>query len=149
MTMNKILMMACVTVTAIGLTGCDTLKQAGATRDGGNYVFSASAEAVASEPGDAANLAQARLAAAVNAKAALLEKIKGAKISSSATVADLMFKDQDAASMTRGWLSRAEVTYETKEADRLGDVDQEGIIAATASLTLSRAELRKLSKYVD
>lgn len=147
--MKKIIALMSLTAVTAALVGCQSMNEAGATRDGGNYTFSATAEAVSVRPTNEHDLAKARLAAAVNAKAALLEKIKGAKVSSKATVGDLLFTSQEAQSVTKGWLSRAEVTYAADAPDRLGDVANPGIVTATATLTLTRSELRQLAKFVD
>jgi hypothetical protein len=115
----------------------------------GNYMFEATGISVAQNPDDEYNVAKSHIAAAVNAKAALLEKVKGARVSSEATVGDLLLKSQDAQSFTRGWLSRATVTYKHQKPDRLGEVEQPATIKAKASMTLSREQIDKLKKYVD
>ncbi len=149
--MKKALLIAvCMGIATVGLVGCkSTLKEAGAVEENGSFVFSASAHGVSLDPSDHHDLAKAKVAARVNAKAALLEQIKGARINSEATVADLLLTSQEAQLLTRGWLSRATISYETTEPDRLGDVDQPGIITATATLKVTRAELRELAMYVD
>lgn len=120
-----------------------------AVTEDGNYLFEATGMSVAQNPDNAHQVAKARLAAAINARAALLEKIKGAQVSSEATVGDLLLKSQEAQSYTHGWLARATVTYERQRPNRLGEVAQPEMIKAKASMTLSADQLHKLKKFVD
>lgn len=134
-------------VLALVCIGCVTMAVPGATiTEDGAVMFSATGEAVAAKEDDALAAAEARLAAAVVAKANLLEKIKGAMITSSASVGDLMFRDQEAQLKVMGWLSRATVEYETPAPTKLGTSP---IVKATASLTLSQEEYLVMQKYVE
>jgi hypothetical protein len=134
-------------VLALVCIGCTSMMVPGATlTDDGCIMFSADGQAVAAKEDDALAMAEARLAAAVVAKANLLEKIKGAMVSSSASTGDLMFRDQEAQVKVMGFLSRATVTYQEPPATRLATTP---IVTATASLTLSQEDYCQLQKFVE
>ncbi|MCH8541496.1 MAG: hypothetical protein LAT58_12105, partial [Opitutales bacterium] len=65
------------------------------------------------------------------------------------TVADLVLESQKASSMTRGWVSRATISYEMPEYDRLGEPEMGGIVTATAKLVIDRNKLDDLAKFID
>ena len=134
-------------VLALVCIGCVTMAVPGATiTDDGCVMFSADGQAVATKEDDALAMAEARLAAAVIAKANLLEKVKGAMVSSSVAVGDLMFRSQEAEVKVQGFLSRATVTYAAAPDTRLGTSP---VVTATASLVLSQEEMLSLEDYVE
>jgi hypothetical protein len=134
-------------VLALVCIGCVQMTVPGATMtEDGCVMFSADGQAVAAKEDDALAGAEARLAAAVVAKANLLEKIKGAMVTSSASVGDLMFRSQEAELEVAGFLSRATVTYAAAPDTRLGTSP---VVTATASLVLTPEELASLEKYVE
>ncbi|MCH8541166.1 MAG: hypothetical protein LAT58_10415, partial [Opitutales bacterium] len=104
--MNKLLIIiASIGISTMGLVGCQTSSKeagAGAVKENASYVFTASADAVSMDPENNHDWAKAKHAASVNARAALLEQVKGARINSQSTVADLVLESQKASSMTRG-----------------------------------------------
>jgi len=127
--------------------GCQTAPVVpGAKTVDSCVVFSATGCSVAaSESG--LDMEKARVAAAVIAKANLLELIKGAHISASVSVDDLEFAGQEAATMVEGLLARAMITYAAT-----ADVPEYEMpvltITATASLALAPAEVALLKAYV-
>ena len=134
-------------VLALVCIGCMTMAVPGATvTDDGCIMFSADGEAVAAKEEDELSKAEARLAATVIAKANLLEKIKGAMVTKSESVGDLMFRSQEAELKVMGFLSRATVTIAGEPTTRLGATS---VVKATASLTLSPDEMGTLEKYVE
>ena len=134
-------------VLALVCIGCVQMAVPGATiTDDGCVMFSADGEAVAAKADDALAMAEAKVAAGVVAKANLLEKIKGALITSSASVGDLMFRSQEAELEVQGYLARATVTYKAEEATRLAP---SLIVKATATLVLSPEEYAAVQDYVE
>lgn len=136
----------------IGVAGCaqpeaqpEPWRVTGAdmTEDG-IAVFSAKGEAPVVETEDPVVLAKARLAAATIAKANLLEKVKGAVVTGNVTVGDLMFQNQAASTMVRGYLARASVVIEETPRGVAPD-----IVIATATLNLSPDDYADLAQYVE
>lgn len=133
-------------VLALVCIGCAQMAVPGATITDEGIEFSATGEAVAAKEDDALAMAEAKVAACVVAKANLLEKIKGAMITSSASVGDLMFRSQEAELEVRGYLARATVTVEDAPDTRLGTSP---IVTAKATLVLSEEEYAALQDYVE
>ena len=134
-------------VLALVCIGCVQMSVPGATiTDDGCVMFSAEGQAVASKEDDALAMAEARVAAAVVAKANLLEAVKGAMLTSSASVGDLMFRSQEAELEVQGFLSRSTVTYAAPPATRLGTSP---VVTAVATLVLSPEEYANLAAYVE
>lgn len=138
--------LAFVGLLAVLLAGCALPTVPGATVEDGKYVFSAQASSVCDKEGDALAKEEAAVAAAVMAKANLLEKIKGIVLSQNVAVSDLMFKSQEAATMVEGFLARATVELVPQQESRL---PQPPVVTAKATLTLSSDQLRKLKAYVE
>ncbi|MCC5790721.1 MAG: hypothetical protein JJT75_13905 [Opitutales bacterium] len=151
--MNKLLLIiASLGISTMGLVGCKTTSHeagAGAVKQNSSYVFTATGDGVSLDPENNHDWAKAKHAASVNARAALLEQVKGARINSQSTVADLVLESQKASSMTRGWVSRATISYEMPEYDRLGEPEMGGIVTATAKLVIDRNKLDDLAKFID
>lgn len=119
--------------------------------DAGTLIFSAEGQSIAAAS-DQVSLAKARVAAATVAKANLLETIKGALVSSSVNVGDLMFKSQEASTTVQGWLARTSVVVEdiVVEASRLpAPAPGDQIVTAVASLEISACDLDDLKEYVE
>jgi len=146
--MKKVLAIALVGIMAIGLVGCATRLVPGAewTEDG-TILFMAEGVSVASD-GTPLAAAKARVASAVNAKANLLEKIKGAIVQGDVTVADLMFKSQNASTEVSGWLARASIDYEVPEGKR-SEKPKATLIKAIASLELEPEDFENLEQYLE
>ncbi|MCK4564864.1 MAG: hypothetical protein KAU94_09345 [Verrucomicrobia bacterium] len=118
----------------------------------GTLLFAAQGQSVAVAEEGPLGVAKARLAAETIAKANLLELLKGALISGSVTVGDMMFQSQLVSTTVTGWLGG--VTLETvstvNEQSRLPNaepVDQ--MITAKATLELSMEAWENLSDYVE
>ncbi|MDA0991795.1 MAG: hypothetical protein O3A51_13725 [Verrucomicrobia bacterium] len=85
---------------------------------GGHYTntgavrFEAEGTSLSNNGDDPLEMAKARLAASVIAKANLLEKLKGAYVQGRVTVSDLMYSSQEAASFVEGWLARTTVEFD-------------------------------------
>ena len=133
-----------VCVAAAAMAGCVTqYVPPGATyTSNGALRFEAEGMSISENPNDPLDMAKAKLAAGVNAKANLLEKLKGAYVEGSVQVADLVFASQEAASMVDGWLSRATVVYETD-----GRPKGPRLVRAIASIELK--DIRELRRYVE
>ena len=134
-------------VLALVCIGCVQMAVPGATiNEDGCVVFSAEGQAVAAKEDDALAMAEAKVAAAVVAKANLLEKVKGAMLTSNVSVGDLMFRSQEAELEVRGFLSRATVSYKEPPATRLGTSP---VVTAVAELVLTPEEMANLDEYVE
>ncbi len=144
-------------VAALLMTGCQTEIPGATITDDGKIVFSATGQSVA-ETESLINVIKAEMAASTVAKANLLEAVKGALVSSSVKVDDLMFTSQTAENVVNGWLARAVVTIneveevvveETKLPKEPVVEPSEKIITATATLTLSKEDLKELKQFVE
>ena len=136
-----------VGVLAVLCVGCAATVVPGATTDkAGRSVFSARGQAIAAKEDDPVARAEAEVAAAVIAKANLLELVKGAHVESGVSVGDLMLKSQEAKVEVEGFLSRATVVVEPAAASRLGSSP---IVTATATLVLDCEDLANLDAYVE
>ena len=132
-------------VFALALVGCAVTGPApgAVVTDDGLIQFTAAGQsAIAND--EAISMIEARAAAAAVAKANLLEKVKGAYVSGSVTVGDLMFSSQEARVSTEGFLSRATITYE-----EVSGVPAPNIVTAIATLTLSEDDMADLAAYVQ
>lgn len=118
----------------------------------GTLLFAAEGQSVAVAEDGALGIAKARLAAETIAKANLLEVLKGALISSSVTIGDMMFQSQIVSTTVNGWLGG--VTLETNtsanEQSRLPNADPvDQMITAKATLELSAEAWENLNDYVE
>jgi hypothetical protein len=118
----------------------------------GTLLFKAEGQSVAIAGDGAIGVAKARLAAETIAKANLLELLKGALISSSVTVGDMMFQSQVVSTTVSGWLGG--VVLETSSTENVQSrlpnakpVDQ--IITSKASLEISKDAWKNLQDYVE
>ncbi len=118
----------------------------------GTLLFAAEGQSVAVAEDGALGVAKARLAAETIAKANLLEVLKGALISSSVTVGDMMFQSQLVSTTVSGWLGGVilESSSSASDQSRLPNaepVDQ--MITSTATLELSAEAWGNLKDYVE
>ena len=118
----------------------------------GTLLFTAEGQSVAVAEDGALGVAKARLTAETIAKANLLEILKGALVSSSVTVSDMMFQSQLVSTTVSGWLGGVILTTSSSanEQSRLPNaepVDQ--IITSTATLELSEEAWENLKDYVE
>jgi len=144
--MKNVGLWAVLLVLVSGISGCGASAVPGAevTQSGG-IAFTAQGSSVVAKEGDPLALLEARIAASTSAKAKLLEKVKGAYITGSETVGDLMFESQKASSEVEGWLRSVTVSFEAPEPTR----SQKGqIITATAVLHLPKGKVENLGNYV-
>ena len=143
----KLTVMAALFCALALAVGCQTAPVVpGAETVGSKVVFSATGSSVAASE-NGLDIEKARVAAAVIAKANLLELIKGAHISSSVSVDDLEFASQEAATMVEGLLARARISYATTE--EVPEYEKPALtITATASLALQPSEVAFLKAYV-
>jgi hypothetical protein len=111
----------------------------------GCIVFQGTGESVVAKEGDPLSIVEAKVAATVMAKADLLGKIKGAYMTSSVTVGDLMFASQEATEAVQGFIGRAEVEIEMVDMGRMPS----NRVIATATLTLAPEDLANLEAYVE
>ncbi len=123
-----------------------TLTQAG------TLLFKAEGQSVAVAGDGALGVAKARLAAETIAKANLLEILKGALVTSSVSIGDMMFESQLVTSTVSGWLGGVvlETGSSANEQSRLPNaepVDQ--MITAKATLELSAEAWENLKNYVE
>ncbi len=136
--------MAVVGVFLLALGGCAGPAVPGAdVVTWQNVEFSARGTSVMAKEDDPVSLLEARVAAAIMAKANLLALVKGEFITGGVAVADLMFEGQEAEARVEGFLSRATVTYEEP------GLPEPNTVTAIATLTVSRRELKKLERYVE
>ena len=118
----------------------------------GKLLFTAEGQSVAIAADGALGVAKARLAAETIAKAHLLEVLKGALITSSVTIGDLMFESHNVSTTVNGWLGG--VTLETgttaNDQSRLPDAEPiDQIVTATATLEISEQAWVNLQDYVE
>lgn len=133
-------------VLSVLFVGCSTMNVPGAqVTESGTLVFSAEGSSPIMKANDAMALLEARTAAAVIAKANLVEKIKGAYVAGSVEVRDLAFAAQSAGASTEGLLARAVVTYMPLE--RTGQMAM--VVTAVASLELTVEQFMDLKTYVE
>jgi hypothetical protein len=126
---------------AVLLAGCVHRAVPGAVMtEEGTYLFEARGQSVIAKADDPLSLLEAELAAATMAKANLLEKVKGAFVTSNVLVGDLMLRSQEAAVIVEGFLSRATVYVEAPSPP---------VVTAVAMLELDACELSDLEKYVQ
>lgn len=135
-----------------------TMVVPGATvTEDGSLIFSAEGQSIATMESPI-SIAKAKVAAATTAKANLLEVIKGALISSSTKVEDLMLVSQSAEKKVNGWLARAtveivpleEIVVEKTNLPQEPDIEPtEQVVTAIATLILSQEDLDALKPYVE
>ncbi len=118
----------------------------------GTLLFKAEGQSVAVAEDGALGVAKARLAAETIAKANLLEILKGALVTSSVTIGDMMFESQLVTTTVSGWLGGVtlETGSSTADQSRLPNaepVDQ--MITAKATLELSAEAWENLKDYVE
>ncbi len=130
-----------VAVVMAGCAGANVEPGAELTEEG-IYRFVAQGTSAVAREDDALALVEARTAAETLAKANLLEKIKGARITNSVTIGDLMFASQEANLRMRGYLSRATVSFVDG-----GEFPESPLITATAVLELDEDDLTELERY--
>jgi hypothetical protein len=134
------------------MTACSSTAPSGAqVTENGTFLFTATGQSVANAT-DPASIAKAEIAAATIAKANLLESIKGALISNSVSVNNLMLESQAATATVQGWLSRAQVTItrvEPTETKLPVERNPMEIITAVASLEVAKDDVENLSKFVE
>ena len=141
----KVALASVLALVCLGCMQAVAVPGAEVTPDG-CLLFSATGQAVAAKEDDALAMAEASLAACVIAKANLLETIKGAMVSSSVSVGDLMFRSQEAELKVQGFLARATVAVMPPEASRLG---ASPIVVAKAQLKLAPEEYATLEQFVE
>ena len=161
-------------VAALMITGCKSPEPApepvvveeeapmlivpGATvTEDGMIMFTAEGKSVA-ETTDALSVAKAEVAAKVVAKANLLEIVKGALVSSSAKVSNLMLVEQSAEQKVYGWLARTTVEIVEVEkpiaektnlpVDPVAEPKTQ-IVTAIATLTLSEEDFANFEPFVE
>jgi len=140
---GKTLVAVCMCVLMV--VGCVQMGAVpGAEVTDGTVIFSAEAASVVAREGDPLSVLEAEEAAALMAKAKLLEKIKGAYVTSTIKVGDLMFENQQAMATSDGYLARATVHIAP-----VARGAEPSMIRATATLALSRHELMRLADYVE
>ena len=128
-------------VLSVVFVGCNSTMVPGAEiTKGGTILFKAEATAPVMKADDAMALVEARTAAAAMAKANLLEKIKGAYITSHVQVKDLAFAAESAVINADGMLARISVEY--LPVDRTGPMAM--VVTAVASLELSKEQYQKM-----
>jgi hypothetical protein len=132
---------------AIVLVGCAGKTIPGATVEKGVVTFSADGVGVATEDTPLA-LEEARLAAAVDAKANLLGKIKGEIVAGKASVEGLQFASQEAEAMVHGFLARVTITYLAAPATNVPPAAP-AVVTATATLKMSEKEYKQLKSYAE
>jgi hypothetical protein len=134
------------------MTACSSTAPSGAqVTENGTFLFSATGQSVADST-DPVSIAKAEIAAATIAKANLLESIKGALISNSVTVNNLMLESQTATATVQGWLSRANVTItRVKPTPTNLPVEKSPmeIITAVAALEVSEADVENLNQFAE
>jgi len=128
---------------AVVLVGCAKTIP-GATVEKGVVTFSADGVGVATEDTPLA-LEEAKLAAAVDAKANLLGKIKGEIVAGKASVEGLQFASQEAEAMVHGFLARVTIEYQPAPTN----LPAGPVVTATATLKLSAKEYNQLKKYAE
>ncbi len=137
--------LALIGVSMLLLVGCVAMPAVpGATVEDGMVIFKGEGMSVVAKEGDPLSLVEAKTAAAVMAKADLLETIKGAFVSNRSEVRDLMFESQQAMVVVEGFLARSVVTYE----EQARGVEPM-VVKAKATLTLSCAQIAMLEKYAE
>ena len=162
--------------TAIMMTGCKSSELAapavveepemtapaviipGATvTEDGAIVFSAEGQSVAKVMSPL-SVAKAEAAAATIAKANLLEVVKGALVSSSVKVSDMVLAEQAAEKKVYGWLARATieiidapeaVVEKTNLPAEPDETPEFRIVTAIASLTLAEEDLANFKPFVE
>ena len=147
--MDSKLSLVILCLLVVGGMGCGPGKKAsqigfipGAdVSDDGAITFMASGKSAVGDIGDPLARIKAEAAAAATAKSNLLELIKGAKISSNTTIADLVYGSSTTESEVIGWLSRAKVTI-TETPGRLASG---AVVEAIATLTLDKDTIANLS----
>jgi len=143
----KYSMIAALLGVLVFAVGCQTAPVVpGARTVDSKIVFCATGTSVAASTSDL-DIEKARVAAAVIAKANLLELIKGAQVSASASVEGLEFQGQEAATMVEGLLARAVISYlPTPEVPEYEEPKL--TVTAKATLALSPEEVAVLKAYV-
>ena len=139
-TMKSKAILVSLLVLSVVAIGCKSQMVPGAEVKGGCVKFMAEASSPILKADDAMAIVEAQTAAMAMAKANLLEKIKGAYITSHVQVKDLAFASEGAMVSTDGMLAR--ISVECKPIERTGPMAM--IVTAVASLNLTMEQYNKM-----
>lgn len=140
-TMKSKAILASLLVLGVVMIGCQRMMVPGAeVTKSGNIMFKAEACSPIMKADDPMAMVEAQTAAAAMAKANLLEKIKGAYITSKVAVKDLSFASEGAMVDVDGMLARINIEY--KPLERTGPMAM--IVTAVASLEMTKAQYDKM-----
>ena len=109
--------------------------------DDGAITFEASGKSAIGDIDDPLARIKAEAAAATTARSNLLVLIKGTKISTDTSIADLMYESSITKSTVMGWISRCKITV----SESSGRLTPGAIVEAIATLTLDKDTITNLA----